>query len=75
MAKRPRWTRCQSVARPWTAEYWHIGEIATRFLSVRPRRVRGEKSVEDMLRLARIGGGEGGPCGIDLPAGHLKIAI
>ena len=28
----PRCTRCQSLARPCCAEYWHIGDTAMRFL-------------------------------------------
>jgi hypothetical protein len=37
----PRCTRCQSLATPSAAEYWHIGEIRMRFLAVTPRRVIG----------------------------------
>src|SRR6185295_1266847 len=40
----PRCTKCQSSAMPSRAEYWHIGEMTTRFLRVMPRRVSGENS-------------------------------
>src|SRR4051794_3374076 len=36
-AKRPRWTKCQSLARPSSAEYWHIGEMMMRFFVSMPR--------------------------------------
>src|SRR5579872_4321218 len=45
-AKRPRCTRCQSLARPCFAEYWHIGETTVRFLKMVPRRVKGENSLD-----------------------------
>ena len=32
-ARWPRWTRCQSVAAPSTALYWHIGAMTMRFFS------------------------------------------
>ncbi len=44
MAKRPRCTRCQSLATPSMALYWHMGETTMRFLSVRPRTANGVKS-------------------------------
>ena len=31
------WVKCQSVAAPSTAEYWHIGETMMRLESFRPR--------------------------------------
>lgn len=34
MAWDPRWIRCQSLMTPSSAEYWHIGDTAMRFLSV-----------------------------------------
>src|SRR5258708_22717339 len=40
----PRCTKCQSSAMPSRAEYWHIGEMTTRFFRVTPRRVIGENS-------------------------------
>ena len=40
-AREPRWTRCQSSAKPSTLEYWHIGETTIRFFSVMPRSVSG----------------------------------
>ena len=40
----PRCTRCQSVGRPSSEEYWHMGETQTRLRNVVPRRVRGSKS-------------------------------
>src|SRR5260221_7510034 len=42
MAIFPRWTKCQSLAKPSCDEYWHIGEMTTRFFRVTPRRVIGE---------------------------------
>jgi hypothetical protein len=36
-ARLPRCTKCQSVARPSTHEYWHIGDITIRLRSVTPR--------------------------------------
>src|SRR5690349_16410283 len=39
------WVKCQSVAEPSTAEYWHIGATMMRLLSFRSRRWIGEKSV------------------------------
>src|SRR3569833_3260605 len=41
-AKRPRCTKCQSLATPCRAEYWHMGAITARLRSVSSRRVRGE---------------------------------
>jgi hypothetical protein len=35
-AKLPRWTRCQSVMLPSSAEYWHIGETTIRLGRVIP---------------------------------------
>ena len=40
-ARLPRWTRCQSVARPSAHEYWHIGETTMRLRSVNDRCVNG----------------------------------
>src|SRR5476651_2371202 len=37
--------KCQSLAAPSTAEYWHIGATMMRLESARPRRVIGENSV------------------------------
>src|SRR6478736_4562777 len=37
----PQWTKCQSVAQPSTAEYWHIGDTTMRFGSVSSRRQSG----------------------------------
>ncbi len=39
------WVKCQSVAEPSSAEYWHIGETMMRLDRVRPRSVIGEKRV------------------------------
>ncbi len=36
---------CQSVARPSSAEYWHIGETTSRFGNVSSRSENGEKSM------------------------------
>src|ERR1700752_2891992 len=39
------WVKCQSVAEPSTAEYWHIGATMMRLASFRSRSWIGEKSV------------------------------
>src|SRR5215467_8074800 len=59
-ARWPRWIRCQSLAEPSSAEYWHIGETMIRFRSVRPRSWKGEKSalVIGSGRFGGVGGGE-----------------
>ncbi len=44
-ARLPRWTKCQSVGRPSSAEYWHIGETKTRLRNSTPPSFKGEKSV------------------------------
>ena len=44
-AYRPAFMRCQSVACPFTAEYWCIGEITTRLRSVRSLIWRGANRV------------------------------
>jgi len=41
-----RGARCQSLASPSSAEYWHMGDTTVRLRSVRPRNVKGEKSCE-----------------------------
>jgi hypothetical protein len=43
MARLPRWTKCQSLAKPSTEEYSHMGETAMRLGSVRLRSLRGAK--------------------------------
>ena len=42
-ARLPRWTKCQSFAKPSSQLYWHIGETAIRLRSVTSRKVSGEK--------------------------------
>src|SRR5690242_4598408 len=42
-ARLPRCTRCQSLAKPSTEEYWHMGEMTMRCLRVMDRRVYGVK--------------------------------
>src|SRR5213596_2388826 len=37
IARLARWTKCQSVEKPSTQEYWHIGETTIRLASVRSR--------------------------------------
>ena len=39
------WVKCQSLASPLTAEYWHIGDTTMRLASVRSRSLSGENSV------------------------------
>ena len=36
------WVKCQSVATPSSAEYWHIGDTMMGFFRVRPRSLIGE---------------------------------
>ena len=36
------WVKCQSLATPSTAEYWHIGATMMRFGRARPRSLIGE---------------------------------
>jgi hypothetical protein len=42
----PRCTRCQSLAKPSVAEYWHIGEVTILFLRVMFFIVTGENSFD-----------------------------
>src|SRR5690349_13394343 len=56
-ANLPRCMRCQSVALPFSALYWHIGETTMRFASVNPRNVIGEKSPVDIDDLSPAGAG------------------
>src|ERR1017187_3680975 len=44
-ARLPRCTRCQSLARPSSLEYWHMGDTAMRFFSVTSRILRGSNSI------------------------------
>src|ERR1700690_2141370 len=46
----PRCIKCQSVALPSSALYWHIGETTMRIWTVRPRRAKGWKSALVMER-------------------------
>jgi len=48
-AREPRWTRCQSFARPSVLEYWHIGETASRLRRVTPRSGSGSKRLGILL--------------------------
>src|SRR3954469_23871166 len=43
-ARWPRWTKCQSLMLPSSAEYWHIGETTMRLGSVTPPSSSGVKS-------------------------------
>src|SRR5580692_7641895 len=36
------WVKCQSLASPFSAEYWHIGDTMMRLGSVRSRKLIGE---------------------------------
>ena len=42
-ARLPRWTMCQSLAKPSWAEYWHIGETPMRLANATERSWKGEK--------------------------------
>ncbi len=39
------WVKCQSLAEPSSAEYWHIGDTMMRLESLRPRSSIGENRV------------------------------
>ena len=41
-ARLPRWTRCHSVAKPSSHEYWHMGETPMRLGNSSERSLRGE---------------------------------
>src|SRR3984957_5200888 len=43
MARLPRWTKCQSLAKPSREVYSHMGEAVMRLRRVRPRSLRGAK--------------------------------
>src|SRR5450755_2932735 len=43
-AREPRWMRCQSVAEPSLAEYWHMGAMMIRLARRRLPICRGSKS-------------------------------
>src|SRR5262245_1973135 len=58
------WVKCQSVAEPSTAEYWHIGATMMRLANFRSRSWIGEKSV-----LMQISGRKGGKA-VQYVAGH-----
>ena len=45
------WVKCQSLAEPSSAEYWHIGDTMMRFASVSPRKLIGVKRL--LMRLVR----------------------
>src|ERR1700690_1649009 len=51
-ARAPRWTRCQSLAKPSMLEYWHIGETAMRFGRVTSRNEIGENKGVMPIRFA-----------------------
>ena len=46
----PQWIRCQSVAQPSSAEYWHIGETTMRLGSATPRSAMGSNRCMRVLR-------------------------
>src|SRR3954454_11081718 len=43
VARDPRWTKCQSLEKPSTLEYWHIGDTTMRLDRVTERRLNGSK--------------------------------
>src|ERR1700682_5018885 len=47
----PQCTRCQSVAQPSTAEYWHIGETTMRLASASLRSLYGVNRAEDISKM------------------------
>src|SRR5215468_2046832 len=50
LANMPRWVRCQSLATPSLALYWHIGDTTMRFESVSSASLIGENSALGMGR-------------------------
>src|SRR5260370_31497052 len=58
------WGKCQSLASPFSAEYWHIGATMMRLRRFSSRSLIGENRalMRGIFRVAREGG----------PAGHLK---
>src|SRR5437764_1993014 len=56
-ARLPKCTRCQSLAKPSSLEYSHMGETAIRFESVTPRIVRGVNRVATEIPLVAISRG------------------
>src|SRR5258707_8052025 len=58
------WVKCQSLASPFSAEYWHIGATMMRLRRFSSRSLIGENRalMRGIFRVAREGG----------PAGHLK---
>src|SRR5215469_9488336 len=48
------WVKCQSLAEPSSAEYWHIGDTMMRLASFRPRNSIGENRA---LMLGKSGAG------------------
>src|SRR4029077_943129 len=50
LASMPRWPRCQSLAEPSSALYWHIGDTTMRFSSSRSASLIGENRVLVMGR-------------------------
>src|ERR1700683_2964879 len=76
-ASMPRWVRCQSVATPSAALYWHIGATTMRFGSSRSASRMGENRALVMAAHGRWGSDEGR--GTDdltlgqIPCGNLWI--
>src|SRR5215471_16619087 len=42
LASMPRWVKCQSLAQPSSALYWHIGDTTMRLSTSRPANASGE---------------------------------
>src|SRR6476620_2784305 len=69
----PQWTRCQSVAQPSTAEYWHIGDTTMRFGSVSSRSVSGSNRPVRPATCDESVGGNGGFAQARRFAEHLDL--
>src|SRR5215467_2067645 len=63
LASMPRWPRCQSLAEPSSALYWHMGETTMRFSSSRSASLIGENRAAVM---------DGGRRGKGTAADHKK---
>ena len=71
-ARLPRWTRCQSSAMPSVAQYWHIGDITTRFRKLDPADLERAEQV-DLRDLAVVHGVRRAAMGV--PRGPLRSSV
>ena len=85
-ARWPRWIRCQSVAEPSSARYWHIGAMTMRLASRSSPIWKGSKSRLIGQRLSEAGWlrarwqdrsdpGGGAPCSAPCPPPSAKLSL